>query len=121
MFQISSSVESIPESQVQTYCSWCFKKTIHRLIKRNTAAGDIYRCSSCEEITTECIFCENMARVGMSDNGICAEHSGAISNFARFDMKISNIKDYELVFKRDSVELKKNGIIAAIRRAFVKI
>jgi len=96
------------------YCSWCFQKTTHTLVERNMTRRNVYQCDRCGERTLQCRACNNMARGGKWDDEFCAEHNGEIGSFARLDMKINDITDYDLLLKRDSVNLKRVGTISAV-------
>lgn len=97
-----------------SYCSWCFDKTEHKLIERNITIRNIYRCSECGNRTVMCRACKNMAKGGKWDDELCAEHDGTIGSFSRLTMQIGDITDYKKLMKRDSINIKKTGTIAAL-------
>lgn len=105
------------------YCSWCFEKTWHVLVQQNYLRRNVYECRSnkCKEMnknkenydykkTVQCRvpFCENMAKTGdYWDDELCAEHSGSIASFKNLSMKLDDISDFEKIFERDSLNIKK--------------
>ncbi len=40
------------------FCSWCFKKTDHRLKEEHMIGRDMYECLNCFGNVCECISCE---------------------------------------------------------------
>ena len=99
---------------IYAYCSWCFEKTTHTLVERNLARRNVYQCDHCGERTLQCRACNNMAKGGKWDDELCAEHNGEIGSFARLKMKLDDITDYDLLLKRDSINLKRAGTISAL-------
>ncbi len=106
------------------YCSWCFEKTEHQLIKQHYLTRNDYQCSSCGNYTVQCRFCQNMAtykpKVSRCSTFIdsikenwasecCAEHDGTVANFSRLDMKLADISDYQLLFETKKWNLAKGG------------
>jgi hypothetical protein len=47
---------------LESYCSWCYEKTTHRLVTKRLAMRDTYECENCKNQTLECRFCSNMAK-----------------------------------------------------------
>ena len=93
------------------YCSWCFKKTLHQLQETNVLRRNVYRCESCGGRTLICRApsCQEMARgTEKWDNEFCAAHGGKIRGFRRLSMKLEKIEDYERLFKREVVNLKRS-------------
>ena len=104
----------VAEESINAYCSCCFKKTIHRLIEQNFLRRNVYECTECKERTLQCRVCQNMARGGNWDDEFCAEHDGTIGSFHRLNMQLDDITDYSMLFKRDSINIKKASMIAAL-------
>lgn len=105
---ILSGLKMELSQSIESYCSWCFKKTHHYLLEKNYLRRNIYCCDSCEQLTLECRLCEHMAKAGYQwDDELCAEHDGTINSFKRLDIKLSDITDFKEIFKRDSVDVKK--------------
>ena len=108
-------------SSIHAYCSWCFEKTIHRLVEQNYLRRNVYECTSdrCVKMnkteedqsykkTVQCRFCQNMAKTGKYwDDRLCAEHSGLIASFEKLNTKLEDITDYRKIFERDSWNIKK--------------
>ncbi len=109
------------------WCSWCYKKTEHELVKRNHLSRNEYRCSSCGNYTVQCRYCKNMATFipgELQSEGffsslkeqwaseLCAEHDGTIANFEKLNMSLSDLEEYEILFKRARWNLAKGGLIA---------
>jgi len=93
----------MPDS-LQSWCSWCYKKTTHDLVEQNYLRRNVYECRSCKSRTLECRYCTNMARGGDKyDDECCAEHDGTIASFEKLDMKLDRLEDYETIFDRDAV------------------
>jgi stress response protein SCP2 len=109
-----SSDNIVAEESINAYCSCCFKKTIHRLIEQNFLRRNVYECTECKERTLKCRVCQNMARGGKWDEEFCAEHDGTIGSFYRLNMHLDDIIDYSVLFKRDSINIKKVSMIAAL-------
>lgn len=109
-----SSDNIVAEESINAYCSCCFKKTIHRLIEQNFLRRNVYECTECKERTLQCRVCQNMARGGNWDDEFCAEHDGTIGSFHRLNMQLDDITDYSMLFKRDSINIKKASMIAAL-------
>ena len=108
------------------WCSWCYKKTSHRLVKRNYLARNEYKCSSCGNFTVKCRFCSNMAtyKPSIKDNEeffksfktnwaseLCAEHDGTIADFEKLTLRLEDLKEYRVVFSRSKWNLAKAGKI----------
>ncbi|MCL1078707.1 DUF726 domain-containing protein [Parashewanella spongiae] len=109
------------------YCSWCYEKTSHRLIKKENFKRNTYICSLCKNETLVCRFCNNMAKgkpnntilkviekeskfskLAQSwDNELCAEHDGTIASFPNLSMKLDDIAEYQKIFEREKFNLMK--------------
>ena len=109
------------------WCSWCHKKTTHRLVERNYLSRNEYKCSSCGNYTVQCRYCKNMATFKPSNqqkdgfvssikenwaSELCAEHDGTISDFKKLNQKLSDLEEYEIIFDRAKWNLAKGGKIA---------
>lgn len=118
---------------LESYCSWCFQKTIHKLHEQNYIRRNTYICESCKNHTLECRYCKNMAmgkpnihglndseiekisKIGNNwDNELCAEHDGTIASFETLDIQLDDIEDYEKIFEKATYNLGKAGKISAI-------
>lgn len=97
------------------YCSWCFKRTRHRLFEKSRVLRDVRTCSKCENRTLECRMprCTAMAKGGKWDDELCAVHDGTIANFDRLDKKIGALENWPELFKRDSLNVTKIAKTAA--------
>ena len=97
------------------YCSSCFNHTKHKLVEQNYVRRNIYQCTNCQSKTLQCRACHNFTRSGEKwDDEFCAEHSGLIASFKALNKKLNSIDDYKKIFKRESINLKKVGTIAAV-------
>lgn len=113
-------------SDLNAYCSWCYKKSNHKLIEKNYLRRNIYQCQSCLNMTLQCRYCKDMSKgqpsedtikklkiEGISkatqlwDNELCAEHDGTIASFSKLDEKIKDITDYKTLFEREKYNLNK--------------
>ena len=112
------------ESEFQ-YCSWCFQRTTHKLVKRNYLTRNEYQCNSCKNYTVQCRYCQNMATfkpINSSDDffnvkenwasELCAEHDGTIADFTKLNKRINDLKDYASLFENSKLNLMKAGKIA---------
>jgi small GTP-binding protein len=115
--------EALDEYQ---YCSWCYKKTRHRLVERHLTARNDYQCTECKNYTVQCRFCKNMATAkpyeiedkaffkSLSDkwnSELCAEHDGSIAGFKNLSLKLNDLEDYEKLFHGEKWNLAKGGKI----------
>ena len=90
------------------YCSFCFEKTNHQLIEENSFRRDEYICTNCSRKTFLCRFCNNFTKGGSRwDDELCAEHGGEISSFTMLNHKLNSLEEYEVLFKRESVNIGK--------------
>lgn len=97
------------------WCSWCFQKTNHSVEERSYLSRTVYRCSGCSRRTLGCRWCKNMAKGVHDSDGadkstwndeLCAEHDGTIASFDRLSLRLSDLEDYEQVFKREVKNLR---------------
>ena len=96
------------------YCSTCFKKTKHKLVQQNYLRRNTYKCTNCGALTLMCRLCNNFTNGSRKwDDELCAEHNGEIANFTMLNHKLDNLEDYEILFKRESINFKKVGTITA--------
>ncbi|MBS3798773.1 DUF726 domain-containing protein [Pseudoalteromonas sp. BDTF-M6] len=120
-------------SSVEGYCSWCFERTEHKLVKKSHLSRNIYQCNCCRNNTLICRYCSELARgtpnssvlegveVGglgklaqTWNNELCAEHDGTIASFSKLGLKIKDITEYENIFERDKRNLAKVGKYAGL-------
>ncbi len=109
------------------WCSWCHKKTTHRLATHNYLTRNDYKCSSCGNFTVQCRTCQNMATYKPAHtekegffNSIktdwasefCAEHDGTIANFNSLNTVFNDLQDYEILFEKSKWNLAKVSKIA---------
>jgi len=115
-------------SNINSYCSWCYEKTNHKLNEQNYLRRNTYTCSKCSNGTVQCRCCDHMAKgqpneqklaqlklsgikkLSQSwDNELCAEHDGSIASFKKLTMQLDDITQYEKIFDRDVLNLAKAG------------
>ena len=97
------------------YCSHCFKYTKHKLVEQNYVRRNVYECSNCKAKTLQCRLCNNFARGEENwDDELCVEHDGLIANFENLNIKLKSIDEYEKLFIRNAVNVKKVATITAI-------
>jgi hypothetical protein len=109
------------------WCSWCHKKTVHRLDKRNYLTRNENKCYSCGNYTVQCRYCKNMAMLkpaspkndgffsSIKENWaceLCAEHDGTIADFEKLNKKLNDLIEYETIFEKARWNLAKGGKIA---------
>lgn len=95
------------------WCSWCFRKSWHSLIKHSYLRRNIYECRLCGQQTIKCRLCSNMARAGKTwDDEFCAVHDGTIGSFESLRIRLKNISEWKLVTKREGVNITRAGKIA---------
>jgi len=110
------------------WCSWCHKKTTHKLVKKKYFSRNEFQCTGCNNYTVQCRFCKNMAtyKASSKNNGnfikslkdnwaseLCAEHNGTIANFEKLNHKLNDLKDYEVLFKNSKWNIARTGKITA--------
>jgi len=117
--------------EVERYCSWCFSKSKHKLVNKNTLTRNEYICTNCDNHTLQCRYCEEMAKGEASDklknevngiesfsaswnNELCAEHDATIASFEKLHIRLANITEYKTIFEREKVNLSKVGKYAGI-------
>ncbi len=108
------------------WCSWCHKKTTHKLVKKNYLSRNEFKCSFCNNYTIQCRFCKNMATYKPSTknklnfiksfkdslaNELCAEHNGTIANFEKLNHRLKDLKDYEDLFNNSKWNIARTGKI----------
>lgn len=101
---------------IEGYCSYCFKKTLHKLKEKNYVRRNVYECSNCKNRTLLCTVpnCDNFAKGGDKwDDKFCAEHSGLISAFDVLDKKLNSIEEYKILLEKKSINYSKISSIAA--------
>ena len=76
-----------------SYCSWCFNKTLHKLVEENFFTRNVYHCSCCNNKTLECRFCKNMSRGGLWDDEMCMDCIGSIENFEIINEGFSGVRN----------------------------
>ena len=107
------------------WCSWCYSKNPHGLLKREKIGRNDYVCRSCGNHALECRSpkCRNMARGKCSPEGdgwfgklkaasedqFCAVHNGTISSFEKLNARISDISEHPRFKDRDAVNYTKAG------------
>ena len=109
------------------WCSWCHKKTTHKLVERNYFSRNEYKCLSCGNYTVQCRYCQNMAtsKPAESENSdffssikeswaseLCAEHDGTVPDFNNLNKKLNDLIEYETIFEKSKWNLAKGGKIA---------
>lgn len=112
---------------LEAYCSWCYQKSEHGLLKKNILGRNKYLCFNCDNHTMQCRYCKSMAKASTQskpifddrstlkkmksswDSELCAEHDGSIASFRKLDCNLSDITQYEKIFVRDSANLAKAG------------
>lgn len=116
---------------VEAYCSWCLEKTWHGLDQANSLTRTDYRCNGCRNYTLKCRVsgCEHMATYkpekveakNVADlvrqnwaSEFCAEHDGSIAAFDTLNDTLSDLCEFERVYKNKKVNaaglVKKTGV-----------
>jgi hypothetical protein len=101
------------------FCSWCYQKADHKTVEHNYLRRNVCQCAKCANYTLNCraIGCNNYAKGhpghDLSDKAgsmldklkhnwhseFCAEHDGTIASFERLDQKLSDIRNFDEIFK----------------------
>jgi len=101
-------------TSLNSWCSWCYKKTNHDLVDQNYLRRNVYKCRSCKNHTLVCRYCKNMARGGDKyDDECCAEHDGTVKSFETLNMKFDKLEDYKQFFKPKATNVKSVAKISA--------
>ena len=101
---------------IRAYCSWCFKKTTHKLVTHKALARNTYQCQGCGSLTVQCRLCQNMARTGERwGDSWCGEHNGTVANFKTLSKRLKDITGFRKITKPVST----NMIRVGKRTAFV--
>lgn len=122
-------------SSLLSYCSWCNTKSWHKLVEQRTLSRNLYHCSSCEQQTVKCRYCDNMAKgpyhpedhdvikgkfkgfKATWSNELCAEHDHSTPSFSKANRKISDLSTYPEIFKPEKKNLAKIGTYAGTSTA----
>lgn len=103
-------------NRVEAWCSWCFRRTVHGLVKfrmRFLPRRETYLCTGCGMQTLPCRFCGHMARGGPRwDDDWCAEHGGTIGSFENLERGIDALEDYRRLFERRVQNVKRVARVA---------
>lgn len=103
----------ISESKIG-YCSSCYKKSSHKLIKHSYVKRNEYECTVCNDPTFMCRFCDDFSKGGSNwDKELCAVHSGEIANFKMLNHQLKKLEDFKCLFKRENLNINKVGKITA--------
>src|SRR5438046_7430198 len=104
-------VASQKSNDIRAYCSWCFRRTRHRIVQTSAVFRTEHRCVSCGKRTYKCRFCANMAR-GAGDelpegifkrlqaswsDELCAEHDGTVASFENLSHRLNDLADYRVL------------------------
>lgn len=92
------------------WCSACFGQHEHVKAKRPLGQLPVYLCEDCGSATLPCAApgCKNMAVRGkgaLSVQGYCAEHRHETPGFAKADIKMGALNDYEEFLKYEKPNL----------------
>lgn len=96
------------------YCSWCYRRTRHRLERTSRVGRDRYRCARCAQPTLRCRLCGDMARGrpdalpeafaarmrGLFGDALCAEHDGSIASFETVAARLDDLADWQRLLRR---------------------
>jgi hypothetical protein len=117
---------------IQGFCSWCHELTNHQLYESSPISRNVYRCEGCRNLTLTCRACGHLAKgapdpdVSRADipflkslkvkwnDEFCAEHDGSISSFEGMHSILDDIEEYEVVFKRNTLNFTKGLSISAL-------
>ena len=103
----------------RAHCSWCYRRTVHRLEATHRVGRDEYRCARCGQRTVRCRFCDDMARGrpgvppggvaarvrGLWGDALCAEHDGSIASFETVAARLEDLADWERLFRRRKTDI----------------
>ncbi len=112
---------------MQAYCSWCYKKTNHKLVEHNYLRRNVYKCSGCQNYTLECraIGCNHHTKGHPNDElsrtagsvidklkhnwhaEFCAEHDGTIASFDRLNQHLEDIRNFNILFENRKFNMVK--------------
>ncbi len=105
--------EVITASENQ-YCSWCYEKTTHHLVKVEKIGRNLFQCEACKNYTATCRFCDNMVKAIERDdlhqkwkwtNERCAEHDGTIFSFSEPpNNSLNNLASYRDVLRHKNTK-----------------
>lgn len=110
--------------EIESYCSWCFKKHGCTPKEKNNFSRNIYTCNGCGKEIVKCRACNNKAKfageenVASDDAGIwsgnfCAVHEGVIAKFETLNWKLTSIGEFRDIVEREEKNYKKIGTTAA--------
>ncbi|WP_267772557.1 DUF726 domain-containing protein, partial [Vibrio cholerae] len=93
-------------SEINSYCSWCYKYTKHKITERNILSRNSYQCTECGNGTVQCRYCSHMAKgtpseetlqqikesrqYGEDEHQVLQLFGKAVSNFAMIDQTWNN-------------------------------
>ena len=81
----------------QRWCSWCFERTDHTLVRPRKGARNLHVCDACGQPTAKCLIrgCKAMARsTGNTADKFCAVHDGTIGSFRNLAATISDPTEF---------------------------
>lgn len=105
---------------MESYCSWCYRKTEHSLEIRRYVARNTYKCQGCGNYTLECRYCKNMTKGRPSESTLKSIEMASIKE-DYYDVLIESVNgglrnswDNELCAEHD-------GTIASFERLDEKL
>lgn len=102
--------------EIESYCSWCFKKCTCTAKEKNNLKRNIYICDNCGNEVVKCRACNNKAKSGEKwnwESQFCAVHEGSIAKFETLNWSLSSIGEYRDILERTERNYKKIGTTAA--------
>lgn len=98
--EVTSLLEDLTEETASGWCSDCFTRSDHRLVRSNTRFGTrCYVCVQCGSPSGRCDVprCRTFADRGGGPSEsarFCAEHSHEIPSFAKLEQHVGSLSDY---------------------------
>lgn len=112
---IALVADNLTDHEVTGWCSACMNLSAHRQAKLGPAKVAVYACCACGTPTTPCAIprCKSMAirgRLEMPPPKYCAEHRHDIPGFAKADMRLNAVDEFEQL-----IEYEKHNALKATK------
>lgn len=122
-FSVTCPPSILSHCEKARWCSWCYRLTKHRQLRRNILTRNDYVCLGCGNHTVECRAprCREMARgsappqkPGWFDKlkfsdcyEWCSVHDGSVASFQCLHSRVSDISEYLRLTERDATNYSK--------------
>lgn len=117
--------------EMEGYCSWCFRKTIHTAVQSNVVRRNVCKCSGCGHYTLICrsVGCRHFAKGHSQEHEqrksgslidrikegwhseFCAEHDGTVASFKHLGDQLADISDFRSLFGNRKFNLVKAATV----------